>query len=156
MYTLCRHSPNNDVTLPVAYYQTVQPCIISNKVLEAYFLILCRASIIEAFYFSRTQGDLHHRAFFEKLITFVHSKSVGKVKATRAVELIGLPLDQKEEAWFTEFLAHGKGNMLSGATDTLIMSGIATGRSDSDAHHRRMGSSENIDGVNWEILRSNA
>ena len=124
--------------------------------MEAYFLILCRASITEAFYFSRTQGGLNHRILFEKLITFIHSKSVGEIKATRGVELVGLPLNQEEETWFTEFLAQGKGNMLSGAADTLIMHGIAIERSDSDAQHRRIRSSEMIDGVNWEILRSKA
>lgn len=123
--------------------------------MEAYFLILCRGSITEAFYFSRTQGDLNHHFLFEKLITFVHSKSVGKIKATRGVELIGLPLNPEEETWFTEFLTRGKGHMLSGAADTLTMRGIAIGRSLSDAQHRRMRSSERIDGVSWEILRSN-
>lgn len=124
--------------------------------MEAYFLVLCRASITEAFCFTRTQGDLNHRFLFEKLITFVHSKSVGKIKATRAVELIGLPLNQEEETWFTEFLTQGKGHMLSGAADTLMMRGIALERSVSDAQYRRMRSGEMIDGLSWETLRSNA
>jgi len=156
LYTLCRHSPTNDIALPVAYYQTIQPCIRSSKVMEAYFLILCRASITEAFYFSRTQGDLNHRFLFGKLITFVHSKSVGKIKATRGAELIGLPLNQEEETWFTEFLTQGRGSMLSGAADTLMMRAIAIERPIPDAQYRRMTSGEKIDGVSWEIVRSSA
>lgn len=139
----------------MVYFQTVQPCISSNKVLEAYFLVLCSASITEAFYFSRTQSDLKHRILFEKLISFVHSKSVGEVKAARAVELISLPLNEHEEAWFTEFLGRGKGSMLSGAADTLIMRGLAIERSDSNAQRQRERRSEKVDGVNWETLRSN-
>lgn len=116
--------------------------------------MLCRANITEAFFFSRAQGGLNHRALFEKLITFVHSKSVGKDRALRGVELIGLPLDQEEATWFNEFLTHDNGNMLSGAADTLIMRGIATGQSDLKTQQRRMASNKTIDGINWATLTS--
>lgn len=152
LYTLCRHTPQDDVTLPIAYYQTVSPSIKSGKVLETYFLTLCRASITEAFYFSRTHGELNHRVLLEKLITFVHANSGGATKANRGVELISLPLSEDEEAWFNEYLNDGKGSTLPGATDTLIMRGISTGRPDPNLQHRRRASSQKIGGINWETL----
>ncbi len=151
LYTLCRHAP--DATLPVAYYQTVSPAITSGKILEIYFLTLCRVSITEAFYFSRTQGDLNHRVLFEKLINFVHASSHGAVKAVRGVELINLPLHKDEEDWFMEFLKDGKGKNLAGANDTLIMRAILIGRSESVSQDRRKGNSQKIDGVDWHTLR---
>ena len=152
LYTLCRHAPDNDVTLPVAYYHTVSPSITSNKVLETYFLTLCRASITEAFYFSRTQGDLNHRVLFEKLIIFVHANSSGAIKATRAVELISLPLNDDEESWFNEFLEEGEGRTLPGASDTVIMKKIATGRPVPELDNGAIRSGRKIDGVNWATL----
>ncbi|KAK3173446.1 hypothetical protein OEA41_006775 [Lepraria neglecta] len=151
--TLCRHSPRDDATLPIAYYHTVSPSITSSKVLEAYFLVLCRASVTEAFHFSRAQGDVNHRVLFEKLIAFVHTKSTGLIKAARGVELISLPLNEEEESWFSEYLEE-KGSILPGAMDTLIMRGVATGRSDSKPQHRRRPSGQKIEGMNWDTLRN--
>ncbi|KAL9137739.1 MAG: hypothetical protein Q9175_001048 [Cornicularia normoerica] len=151
LYTLCRHSL--DATLPIAYYQTVSPAITSGKVLETYFLTLCHVSVTEAFYFSRTQGDLNHRVLFEKLLNFVHANSDGAIKATRGVELISLPLNEEEASWFTEFLEDGKGRNLPGANDTLIMRAIAIGRPESVSRDWRTGNSQKIDGVDWNTLR---
>lgn len=153
LYTLCRHA--QDATLPVAYYQSVSPAITSGKVLETYFLTLCRVSITEAFFFSRTLGDLNHRILFERLINFVHANSHGATKATRGVELISLPLDEEEESWFRIFLEKGKGSNLAGANDTLIMRAIAHGRADSVPQNRRTGNNRRIDGVDWYTLRDN-
>ena len=152
LYTLCRHA--HDATLPVAYYQSVSPAITSGKVLETYFLTLCRVSITEAFYFSRAQGELNHRVLFGKLINFVHAKPHGATKATRGVELVSLPLDKEEENWFKEYLEEGTRRSLAGANDTLIMRAIAIGRSDSVLQDRRTRNSRKIDGVDWHTLKS--
>lgn len=151
LYTLCRHA--HDGTLPVAYYQSVSPVITSGKTLETYFLTLCRVSVTEAFYFSRTQGDLNHRVLFEKLIDFVHARSQGAIKATRGVELISLPFNKEEESWFTEFLEDGKRKKLAGANDTLIMRAIAIGGSESISHDWGKENSQKIDGIDWHTLR---
>lgn len=152
LYTLCRHTPQNDVTLPIAYYHTVSPSITSSKVLEAYFLTLSRASVTEAFYFSRAQGELNHRFLFENLVAFVHAKSIGPIKATRGVELISLPMNDEEESWFNAVLEGG--GKLPGAADTLVMRNIATGRPSPNAQHQRNRSGSKIDGVNWQTLKS--
>ena len=128
LYVLCRHAPDDDVTLPISYHQSVSPALTSSKVLEVYFLALCRASVTEAFYFSRAQGGLIHRTLFEKLILFIHSKSSGALKAGRGVELISLPLGEEEETWFRAYL-ECMGSRLSGANDTLKMRDIVIGRS---------------------------
>lgn len=137
----------------MAYYHTVSPIITSSKVLEAYFYVLCHASITEAFYFSRAQGELNHRVLFEKLISFVHEKSTGAIKATRGVELISLPLNNEEESWFEDFIEEGQGSTLPGAVDSLTMRHIAIGRSKSSPQHRRSGSGQTIGGVNWDTLK---
>ncbi|KAL2045694.1 hypothetical protein N7G274_002124 [Stereocaulon virgatum] len=153
LYTLCRHTSRDDVTLPIAYFHTVSPSITSSKVLEAYFLVLCRANVTEAFYFSRAQGDMNHRVLFEQLIAFVHTNSTGAIKATRGVELISLPLNEEEESWFDAYLEE-KGSTLPGAIDTFLMRGVATGRTHSKEHHRRRPSGRRIDGMNWDTLRN--
>ena len=122
--------------------------------LEAYHLILCRASITEAFYFSRAQGDRNHQVLFEKLIGFVHTGSSGTSKATRGVELISLPLTEKEENLFEDILTRGEGD-LPGAEDTLRMRKLAIGHP-IDSQSVRGNGSETINGVNWEILRATA
>jgi len=139
----------------MAYYHTVSPTITSSKVLEAYFLVLCHASVTEAFYFSRAQGDLNHHVLFEKLIDYIHTESKGAVRATRGVELIGLPLNEAEESWFEVFLEDGKGSTLPGAIDTLTMRRIALGRSNAKSPKGGSGSGKLIDGVNWDTLKCN-
>ena len=83
----------------------------------------------------------------------MHTKSTGLIKAARGVELISLPLNEEEESWFSEYLEE-KGSILPGAMDTLIMRGIATGRSDSKPQHRRRPSGQKIEGMNWDTLRN--
>lgn len=139
----------------MAYYHTVSPGITSSKVLEAYFVVLCRASITEAFFFSRAQGELNHRILFEKLISFVHKESKGAIKATRGVELISLPLNEEEESWFEGFLDDGKGSTLPGAQDSLTMRHIATGHSSAKSQKRRAARGQTIDGVDWNTLKGN-
>jgi hypothetical protein len=96
---------------------------------------------------------MNHRVLFEQLIAFVHTNSTGAIKATRGVELISLPLNEEEESWFDAYLEE-KGSMLPGAIDTLLMRGVATGRTHSKQHHRRRPSGRRIDGMNWDTLRN--
>ncbi|MCJ1466516.1 hypothetical protein MMC07_005136 [Pseudocyphellaria aurata] len=153
LYTLCRFAPENDCSLPLAYFHTVSPCIASNKVLEAFFLIVCRASVTEAFFFSREQGEFIHRNLFEKLINFVLVDSTGTIRAKRSVELINLPFDNVENNWFEEYLKDGKGRTLSGASDTIIMKGLATGDSTFLLEHGQSIAGRKIAGVNWATIR---
>ena len=87
------------------------------------------------------------------MLNFVHANPDGALKATRGVELISLPLNEEEEAWFTESLEHGKERDLSGANDTLVMRAIAVGRPESIPQNRKTSNSRKIDGINWDTLR---
>ncbi|MCJ1381909.1 hypothetical protein MMC17_005021 [Xylographa soralifera] len=153
LYTLCRHAPQNDSSLPLSYYYSVSPPLASTKVLSAFFERSCKASLTEAFYFSRRRGPLQHHQLFEQLITFVHANSAGSVRASRALELIHLPLDDEEEQWFEEFLNEGKGTTLYGAKDTLMMRKIAKGQVREAVDLGSKLSGRKIDGLNWDALR---
>ena len=152
LYTLCQHAPEDNPALPLAYFHTVCPTIASSKVLDLFFTIQCRASITEAFYFSRSHGELIHRRLFEKLIAFVHANLTGETRAASAVELIDLPFDETEEEWLEEYLVEGKGRSLYGAKDTIMMRKIATGRSQSAVDLSRNTNGRKINGVDWESL----
>lgn len=153
LYTLCRHAPKDDATLPLAYYYTVSPSVTSNKALEALFEVMCRASITEAFYFSRGQSDLIHRTLLENLIGFIHSSAAGDVRAAKAIELIGLPLTEEEELWFEEFLSKGKGRNLHGAKDTLRARQIASGRLPNASTDSKDSTSRKHESINWTALK---
>ena len=152
LYTLCKHAPQDNVSLPVAYYHSVSPPLASSKVLETYFLTLCRASITEAFYWSRAQGEVKHQILFKKLIEFVLSQPSGDSKADQGVELISLPFDEQEEAWFREDLIKAKPEAVKGAADTLIMRNIALGRTETLDETVGLAQNKKIDGVDWGSL----
>lgn len=114
---------------------------------------MCSASITEAFFFSRSHGELIHQHLFEQLVSFVHAHSEGDIRATRAVELIGLPLDEIEETWLEEYMIKGKGRLLFGAKDTIMMRRIAMGRSQQAIEFSENLSGRMMDGVNWTTLR---
>ncbi|MCJ1376050.1 hypothetical protein MMC20_007288 [Loxospora ochrophaea] len=152
LYTLCRHAPPENPTLALTYYHTVSPPLTTTKVLDAFFAVYCRGSITEAFFFSRSQGEHIHRHLFEKLVSFVHAEAGGTIRATRGVELIGLPFNEEEETWFEEYLVEGKGRSLYGAKDSVMMRKILTGRAREAVEFGKDLSGKVIDGVNWTSL----
>ena len=114
---------------------------------------MCRASITEAFYFSRGQGDLIHRTLLENLAGFVHSSAAGDVRAAKAMELIGLPLTEEEELWFEEYLSEGKGRALQGAKDTLRARQISSGRLQDALSDSKDLNGRKQEGTNWMALK---
>ena len=114
---------------------------------------MCNASLSEAYSFSRGQEATKHHALFEQLIFFVHANSAGDTRASRALILIQLPLDEEEEVWFEEFLTSGKGHALQGAKDTVMMRKITKGRMGEAITFGQKMSGRKIDGVNWTYLR---
>ena len=137
----------------MAYYFTVSPPLMSEKVQRAFFATLCRSSITEAFYFSRKHDESLRRSYLEQLIEFVHKTSAGQVRSKRAIELIGLPLDDKEEQWFEEALLRGNAKALHGAKDSVMMRRLATGKlSGLSAELESLGGKK-VDGLNWDVLK---
>lgn len=137
----------------MTYYLTVSPPLNSEKVRRSFFDILCRASVTESFYFSRKHGDNARREFFEQLVWSVLKSEAGKPRAERALELVGLPLDEEEESWLEDFLLTGKGSTLPGAKDTVLMRRLATGRSQNLPSEVESLSGRKVDGINWDDLR---
>lgn len=154
LYTLTLSNlPKHDDSLVMAYYFTVSPPLATEKVQKAFFATLCRASITEAFYFTRKHDESLHRSYLELLIEFVHKTSAGQARSKRAMELIGLPLDEKEEQWFEEALLHGNAKALHGAKDTVMMRRLATGKlSGLSADLESLGGKK-VDGLNWDVLK---
>ncbi|OJD13639.1 hypothetical protein AJ78_05920 [Emergomyces pasteurianus Ep9510] len=149
---------NDDDSLATAYYLTVSPPLASPKALNAYFALLCRTHITEAFYFTRKQpSPTSHRDLLEQLILFVLSATKpGEVRAKRAMELINLPFNAEEETWFEGCLLTGKARNLQGAKDTVMMRRVATGRlQDLNCGDLESLGGRKIDGLNWDDLRKN-
>jgi hypothetical protein len=137
----------------MAYYLTVTPPLASEKVQKAFFDILCRSSVTEAFYFTRKRDESLRRAYLEQLIEFVHKTSPGQMRSQRAMELISLPLDSTEEEWFEEALLRGRAKTLHGAKDTAMMRRFATGKLDTLSTELESLGGKKIDGLNWDALR---
>lgn len=107
----------------------------------------------EAFYISRGQPDAVHKHLLELLVDKVLSGTSGEARSERAIELINLPLDDKEESWFEEFLSSGSGRTLYGAKDTLMMRRIARGKI-TDAFYDSEGLNRTqAHGLNWDVLK---
>ena len=150
LYALLKHS--KEPSLPLAFYHTVQTKVTSPKVVDALFDCMCQASITEAFFFARSWDATKHRHLFERMLLSVHNAPAGQLRGQRAVEVIPLPFDELEEAWFEEYLLHGKGKGLHGAADSVIMRKIATGHQAEAAILAAQSKNRKIDGINWTSL----
>jgi hypothetical protein len=114
--------------LALAYYHTISPPLTNPELLLSYFKMLCRGSVTDAFYFSRSQQDSQRRQLLETLIDLALLPR-GSQRARNGVELIDLPFNKSEEEWFEYFLLRdGKGRNLANAADTVMMRRIATGK----------------------------
>ncbi|PYH97036.1 hypothetical protein BO71DRAFT_347790 [Aspergillus ellipticus CBS 707.79] len=143
----------HDDSLVMAYYLTVAPPLASDKVQRAFFKTLCRASITEAFYFTRKYDETLRQNYLTQLIEFVHTTDPGQVRSTRAMELIGLPFDDQEEEWFEDALLHGSAKGLHGSKDTVMMRRLASGKSSGLSTELESLGGTKIDGLNWDVLR---
>ncbi|KAI0838551.1 nuclear pore complex assembly-domain-containing protein [Hypoxylon sp. FL0890] len=124
---LVRNAKNDDYSLALGYYHTVQPVIQSSHALEMLFDALARSSVVDAFQFSRSHADYMRRQLFQRLVLSVLETAHRKETVNKALDLTSLPFDAQEEQWFREFLESGEGKRLPGANDTLLMRKIATG-----------------------------
>ncbi|KAB5542451.1 nuclear pore complex assembly-domain-containing protein [Coniochaeta sp. 2T2.1] len=123
---LVLHAKDNDYSLPLAYYHTTQPVFKTSEAPDLLFGALVRTSITEALFFSRKYAESTRRLLFEKLVsTVLEDHALG---GARIKELVGLPLDSFEEAWFQEYLTEGEGSKLKGAATAVETRQIITGR----------------------------
>ncbi|KAJ5198014.1 uncharacterized protein N7498_007131 [Penicillium cinerascens] len=145
--------PKHDDSLAIAYYLTAAPPLATEKVQRAFFEVMCRSNVTEAFYFTRKYDEFHRRSFFEQLIEFVHKSGAGQTRSKRAMELVGLPLDEDEECWFEECLLQGNASSLPGAKDTVMMRRLAIGQMDGLGAELESLGGKKVDGLNWDDLR---
>lgn len=137
----------------MAYYLTVAPPLASEKVQRAFFVTLCRASVTEAFYFTRKHDEGLRQSYLAQLIEFVHTTEAGQLRSTRAMELIGLPFDDQEEEWFEHALLHGSAKGLHGSKDTVMMRRLASGKLSGLSTGLESLGGTKIDGLNWDVLK---
>jgi Nuclear pore complex assembly len=135
----------------MAYFVTVRAPLKSQQTIDAYFTLLLRTNVIEAYHFARRNES--HRRLFEELITSIHEEDASEARAQRALQLIGLPFTDEEELWFEECLLHGKAAKSPGAKDSVLMRRLATGNLQPGPTTINRLKGSKIDGVNWEDIR---
>ncbi|KAI9800241.1 MAG: hypothetical protein M1825_004225 [Sarcosagium campestre] len=151
--TLIHHAPANDMTLPLAYCTTVSPDLTSSKAIDMIHSVLCRVSVSEAFYSSRTYVEHVHKRLFEQLVTHTLSLPPGDERGAKCAELINQPFTAEEEAWLDDFLLQGEGKILSGAKDTLMTRWVGTGKYQKAIAEGAGVSGRRVDGVSWDVLQ---
>lgn len=149
--TLVQRAENDDMSLALAYYHTVQP-VLSDSAIDVLFTAIVRTSVTEAFYFLRGQSASQKEAMFEKLLSIVIHEPVGKNAAARGTELVNLPFTKEEEKKFEEYLIHGAGKRVQRSRDFVMMRRIATGRF-SEALAVNCEGNKAVGGLNWEKLQ---
>jgi hypothetical protein len=143
---------SKDLTLPLAYYHTVQPTLSNKIAIEHVFSAIARTNVTEAFYFSRGQPEHSRKHMFEMLVAIVLNNSSKETIADRSVEMVNLPLSLEEDDWLEDYLLRGEGRQLPGCKDTLIMRKIGTGHfADSMALRKRINTHQ-VDGLDWNML----
>lgn len=149
---LLRFSDPDDLSLPLAYYHTVQPTLKTPKAVDSLFQAMASVSTTQAFYFARAQPENIHKQLFEMLISEVFQDyQKPEQMGDRSVELVNLPFASDEELWFEEYLTHGDGRSLRRAADTVMMRKIAIGKFES-ALNVNGTYSKNLDGVSWDSI----
>lgn len=148
--TLVRFSDATDLSLPLAYYHTVQPTLKTAKAVDSLFAAMAAASVTQAFYFARGQSEHVHKQLFESLITEVlGDPEVSTRLGDRSVELVNQQFSADEEQWFEEYLLNGEGRNLGLAPDTLMMRKIATGNFD-EALKVDGTCNQTLEGLSWD------
>jgi len=142
---------NKDLSLPLAYYHTVQPTLIGQQAIECLFSAIARTSVLEAFYFSRGQPAYTRQHMFEMLVALVLNNSRSDTIAGRSVELVNLPLTPEEDYWLEEYLVRGEGRALKKGKDTLMMRKIGTGNF-SESLDLKGNSHRAVGGLDWGTL----
>ena len=150
LFVLLQH-PKCDNALAMAYYITVRPPLRNEQTLDAYFALLVKTNVTEAYRFAKQNPN--HQRLFEQLVVSVHGEDASEARAQRALQFLGLPFTGEEEAWFEECLLKGRAAKAPGAKDSVLMRRLATGKlhAGSSAVDRLKGSK--IDGVDWEDIR---
>lgn len=140
----------------LAYYGAIKPDLSSPVLLDSFFRALCRASLTQAFFFMRRQSPSPdvRQPLLEALVEAALSLPAGEERQGKATELIDLPFNDQEEAWFREYLTKNSGRSLDVGLDALLVRLMAKGEY-SEALDRLQHDKTNkksYEGVKWENI----
>lgn len=121
-----QQAPTDDYTLPLAYYTSVRPILKTSVAVELLFEAISKTNVTEALLYSRTFPDHAREQLFQRLIASVLDGSKGDEVTSQASELVFLPFDASEDAWFEDYLSNGDGRTLKRAKDMLLVRRIAS------------------------------
>ncbi|OAA45436.1 hypothetical protein NOR_03225 [Metarhizium rileyi] len=122
---LIKQASDQDFSLALSYFYSVQPILKSPVALELLFDAMARTSVTEALLYSRTHAQHTREQLFRRWISCVLDTGRGQDLSSRTSELAFMPFDALEEAWFEDYLTAGEGKMLKKAKDTLLIRKIA-------------------------------
>jgi hypothetical protein len=149
-----------DEILALAYYNCVKPPMDDQKTRDAFAKYLAARNVTEAYYWLRSRPEHEHTALLEILVEETLERSAWSSAAgndvypreDKAVEFVGLPFTEEEEAFVEKFLTEGRGRTFQGAQDSVLMRRIAMGRL-GDVVGETGVRGRQIEGVNWMILK---
>jgi len=151
-------SPADEI-LPLAYYNCVKPPLENTKTRNEFAKYMSARNVSETYFWIHTRPEYEQKPLLEILMEQTlerggwSSDDEGPyVREERAMEFVGLPLSEEEEAFVETFLTEGNGRTFQGAKDTLLMRRIATGRL-ADAASEAATRGRRHDGVTWDVLK---
>jgi hypothetical protein len=144
----------DEFALAIAYYNAVQPTLDSKDLWDEFFYATCKASLTEAFFFMRRQPPHDQKHLLEILIDSALGLPASEERKRKGLELVELPFNAQEEAWFKEYLTNGKGRKYDRAGDTVLTRLLARGHYDQmlDAVDSVNTSKTNLDGFKWDSI----
>jgi len=145
--------PKCDNALAMAYYITASPPLENETTLHAYFSLLTRNNVAEAYHFTQRQPLPRRRALFEDLLVAVHSEAAGEARSDGALVLVSLPFTTEEEGWFEECLLYGRGAQCPQAKDSVLLRRIGMGKDHSGVGALDRLRGPKVQNVNWDDIR---
>ncbi|KAF5136949.1 Protein ELYS [Metarhizium anisopliae] len=125
---LIKQASDQDYTLALSYFYSVQPILKSPVALELLYDAMARTNVTQALLYSRTHPQHTREQLFRRWISCVLNNGSGDDLPSRTSELAFMPFDLLEETWFEEYLTTGEGRTLKRAKDTLLIRKIACDR----------------------------
>ncbi len=135
----CQDHGDHDYSLPLAYYHSVKPVLKTDGAFALLFDAIARTNLTEAFFLSRTYPDAVRESLFRQLVASAIRDSSNQDAASRATDLVSLPLDEAEGAWLEEYLTTGEGRKSKRAKDTMLMRKIITGQQGGSLGEKSLG-----------------
>ncbi|KAF2838518.1 hypothetical protein M501DRAFT_1016613 [Patellaria atrata CBS 101060] len=151
---LLSHEPS----LALPYYHTMTPSL-SGDLLYSFVAHLSKISPARAFSFARQHPPTTHRELLKTILSSVltHSR---KDRPDNGIEVVEFPMNEDEEKWFEDYLLHGEGRQLVGATETVYMRKLALGKiTDAievgkELPDQKLAQRGNGEGVSWGDLKA--